>query len=63
MVVPIPRGHEPMFGICRRQSKLVFVDVDVSRAKNKFGDVTYDLLQLEYGWPPSFESKSPSGGL
>jgi Bifunctional DNA primase/polymerase, N-terminal len=53
-------GHEPWYGIAPARSGLVFADVDTKRHKR--GAQTFDNLELDYGWPDTFESSSPSGG-
>src|SRR6266446_4334048 len=39
------------WGVAHRKSKLMVIDVDTNKAKSKVGQQTYDLLDLEYGWP------------
>lgn len=50
------------WGVAHRKSNLLVVDVDTNQAKGKVGQLTYDLLDLEYGWPDTEITVTPSGG-
>ncbi len=50
------------WGLSHEKSGLIVVDVD--RKPGKFGQYTYDVLDLEHGWAEKTETNStPSGGL
>jgi hypothetical protein len=53
-------GNPPWFGIAPALSGLVFADIDTKAGKR--GAQTFDILDLDYGWPDTFESRSPTGG-
>jgi Bifunctional DNA primase/polymerase, N-terminal len=48
------------FGIALARSNLLVVDVDVK--PGKVGQRTFDLLDIEYGFPSTYTVRSPSGG-
>jgi hypothetical protein len=48
------------WGLSLRKSNLMVADVDTK--PGKVGQVTYDLLDLEYGWPETETVGTPSGG-
>jgi hypothetical protein len=50
------------WGVAHRKSKLLVADVDTNQTKGKVGQLTYDLLDLEYGWPDTEITTTPSGG-
>jgi hypothetical protein len=50
------------WGVAHRKSNLLVADVDTNAAKKKVGQQTYDLLDLEYGWPDTEITTTPSGG-
>jgi hypothetical protein len=62
----IKRWHAKWFGcnwgVAHRKSRLLVVDVDTNKAKGKVGQQTYDLRDLEYGWPDTEITTTPSGG-
>jgi hypothetical protein len=62
----IKRWHKKWFGcnwgVAHRKSNLMVIDVDTNQAKGKVGQQTYDLLDLEYGWPETEITTTPSGG-
>lgn len=50
------------WGVAHRKSGLLVVDVDTNVNKGKVGQATFDALDLEYGWPATEETTTPSGG-
>lgn len=50
------------WGVAHRKSGLLVVDVDTNANKGKVGQQTFDALDLEYGWPATEETTTPSGG-
>ncbi len=50
------------WGLAHRKSNVLVVDVDTNKAKGKVGQLTYDLLDLDYGWPDTEITTTPSGG-
>jgi hypothetical protein len=53
-------GYEPYWGVAPGLSGILPVDVDVKNGK--LGQQTYDWFEIEYGWPPTLMSSSPSRG-
>jgi len=51
------------WGVAHRKSKLLVADVDTNAAKGKTGQITYDDLDLMYGWPETERTTTPSGGF
>jgi Bifunctional DNA primase/polymerase, N-terminal len=51
------------WGVAHRKSKLLVADVDTNKAKGKIGDATYFDLDLQYGWPETEKTTTPSGGF
>jgi len=49
------------WGLSLAKSHVIVVDVD--RGPGKRGQLTWDELQLRYGWPRTFAVATPSGGL
>ena len=49
------------WGLSLAKSHIIVVDVD--RGPGKRGQLSWDELQLQYGWPPTFAVATPSGGL
>jgi hypothetical protein len=39
------------------------IDIDTNPVKNKQGQITYDALDLMYGWPETEKTTTPSGGF
>jgi hypothetical protein len=50
------------WGVAHRKSGLMVADVDTNPAKGKQGQVTFDALDLMYGWPDTETVTTPSGG-
>jgi hypothetical protein len=51
------------WAVAHRKSELLVADVDTNPKKNKVGQRTYDDLDLEYGWPDTETTTTPSGGF
>jgi hypothetical protein len=51
------------WGVAHRKSKLLVADVDTNKAKGKIGQLTYDDLDLMFGWPETETTVTPSGGF
>jgi hypothetical protein len=51
------------WGVALRKSELMVGDVDTNPKKNKVGQLTYDDLDLMYGWPETEMTTTPSGGF
>jgi len=51
------------WGLAHRKSNVMGVDVDTNPAKGKQGQLTYDALDLIYGWPETEMTTTPSGGF
>lgn len=49
------------WGVAHRKSRLMVADIDVKPGKG--GQATYDLLDLDYGWPETEMTRTPSGGF
>jgi hypothetical protein len=49
------------WGLSHKKSRVMVVDVDVK--PGKVGQQTYDLLDLEYGFPETETTRTPSGGF
>lgn len=49
------------WGVALAKSHVIVADVDCKPGKR--GRETYDLLDLEYGWPATEKVETPSGGL
>jgi hypothetical protein len=49
------------WGLAHRKSNVLVVDVDTKPGKN--GQVTYDLLDLDFGFPATEMTRSPTGGF
>lgn len=49
------------WGLSLAKSHIIVVDVD--RGPGKRGQCTWDELDLQYGWPPTFTVSTPAGGL
>jgi hypothetical protein len=49
------------WGLAHKKSKTLVVDVDTKPGKN--GQATYDELDLDYGFPPTEMTRTPSGGF
>jgi hypothetical protein len=49
------------WGVAHRKSGLMVIDVDVKEGKG--GRATFDTLDLEYGFPPTEMTRTPSGGF
>ncbi len=54
-------GVGPNWGISLKKSNIFAVDVDTK--PGKAGQATYDDLDLMYGFPDTYVSRSPSGGF
>jgi hypothetical protein len=51
------------WGVAHRKSNLLVADVDTNPKKGKVGQLTYDDLDLMYGWPETEMTTTPSGGF
>lgn len=51
------------WGVAHRKSNLLVADIDTNQAKGKIGLQTYNNLELEYGWPETEMTTTPSGGF
>ena len=51
------------WGLAHKKSRLLVADIDTNPKKNKQGQVTYDALDLMYGWPETEKTTTPSGGF
>ena len=51
------------WGVAHRKSELLVADIDTNKAKGKTGQITYDDLDLMYGWPETEMTTTPSGGF
>lgn len=51
------------WGVAHRKSKLLVADIDTNVKKNKQGRITYDELDLMFGWPDTETTTTPSGGF
>jgi hypothetical protein len=51
------------WGVSLAKSELMVADVDTNPKKNKVGQLTYDDLDLMYGWPETETTTTPSGGF
>jgi hypothetical protein len=51
------------WGVAHRKSKLLVADIDTNEAKGKTGQLTYDMLEMLYGWPETETTTTPSGGF
>jgi Family of unknown function (DUF5906)/Bifunctional DNA primase/polymerase, N-terminal len=51
------------WGVAHRKSGLMVADIDVNKAKEKVGDVTYAELEEKFGWPETEMTITPSGGF
>lgn len=49
------------WGVALKKSRLMVADVDTK--SGKFGQATFDLLDLMYGWPQTKRVVTPSGGF
>lgn len=50
------------WGLAHKKSNVFVVDVDTNAARGKTGQETYDLLDLEFGFPKTETTTTPSGG-
>ena len=48
------------WGLALKASLVIVVDVDCKPGKH--GQHTFDMLQLEHGWPKTLQASTPSGG-
>jgi len=48
------------WGLAHKKSNVLVADIDTKPGKE--GQLTYDMLDIEYGWPETEETLSPSGG-
>lgn len=55
------RWNDCNWGLSLAKSHMIVVDVD--RGPSRRGQLTWDELDLQYGWPPTFAVVTPSGGL
>jgi hypothetical protein len=51
------------WGVSHVKSGLLVADVDTNPKKGKVGQLTYDDLDLMYGWPETEMTTTPSGGF
>lgn len=51
------------WGVSLAKSKLMVADVDTNPAKGKLGQQTFNNLDLEYNWPETEMTMTPSGGF
>jgi hypothetical protein len=51
------------WGVAHRKSGLMVADIDTNPKKNKQGRITFDALDLIYGWPDTETTTTPSGGF
>jgi hypothetical protein len=51
------------WAVAHKKSGLMVVDVDTNPAKGKQGQITYDALDLMYGWAETEKTTTPSGGF
>src|ERR1700722_17532288 len=50
------------WGLSHKKSHTMVIDVDCNAAKGKTGQLTFDLLDLEFGFPSTETSTTPSNG-
>jgi len=51
------------WGLAHKKSRMMVIDVDTNPKKNKQGQVTYDNLDMLYGFPETEMTRTPSGGF